>query len=46
MNIELSTDEVKETFLKFDTKIHQRLKAYNRVYEVSKPSPQDWENIL
>ena len=28
-NIELSTDEVKETFVKFDTVIHQRIKLDN-----------------
>ena len=45
-NIELSTDEVKETFVKFDTLIHQRLKADNRGYEGSKLSPQDWADVM
>ena len=28
INLELSTDKVKETFVKFDAKKHQQLKAY------------------
>ena len=32
--------------MKFDTEIHRRLKADNRGYEGSKPSPQDWEYML
>ena len=31
-NLKLSTDEVKETFLKFDTEIHRRLKTDSHVY--------------
>ena len=42
LNLELSTDEVKEIFVKFDVEIHRRLKEYNCRYEGSKPSPQDW----
>ena len=38
-NIELSTDEVKETFVKFDTEMHQILNTDKRGYEGSKPSP-------
>ena len=45
-NLELSTDEVKETFVNFDTEIHQSLKADNRGYKGSKPSPQDWADML
>ena len=45
-NIELSADEFKETFVKFDTEIYLRIKADNRRYEVSKPSPQDWADML
>ena len=40
-NLELSTDEFKETFVKFDAEIHQRLKSYNLEYEGSKPIPKD-----
>ena len=32
--------------MKFDTKIHQRLKADNRGCEGSKTSPQDWADML
>ena len=32
--------------MKFDTEIHQRLKAENRGYEGSKPSLQYWEDML
>ena len=35
-NLKLSNDEVKETFVKFDSEIHRRLKADNYVYEGSK----------
>ena len=45
-NIELSTDEVKETFGNFDAEIHQRLKADNRGYKGSKPNQQDLADIL
>ena len=45
-NLEVSTDEVKETFVKFDAEIHRRLKSGNRGYEESKPSPQDWADTL
>ena len=45
-NLELYTDEFKETFVKFDTEIHRRLKAENRGYKESKPIPQDREDIL
>ena len=38
LNLELSTDEVKEIFVKFDVEIHRRLKEYNCRYEGSKPS--------
>ena len=40
-NLQVYTDEVKETFAKFDTEIHQRIKADNRGYKLSKPIPQD-----
>ena len=45
-NIELSNDEVKETFVKFDTKIHWKINADNLGYEGSKSSPQDWADML
>ena len=32
--------------MKFDTEIHRRLKADNRGYKGSKPSPQDWADML
>ena len=41
-NLELSTDEVKETFVKFDAEIHRRLNTFNKGYEGSKPSPNIW----
>ena len=44
-NIYLSTDEVKEAFVRFDTGIHRRLKEDNHVYEGSKPIPQDWADM-
>ena len=40
-NIDLSTNEFKETFVKFDIKIHWTIKADKRGYEVSKPSPHN-----
>ena len=45
-NIELYTDEVKETFVEFDVEINQRIKVDNRGYDRYKPSPQYWANIL
>ena len=45
-NLELSNDKVKETFVNFDTEIHRRIKADNHGYEGSKPSPQDWADML
>ena len=45
MNLELYTDEVKETFVNFYTEIYRRLKAYNRRYKWSKPSPQYWADM-
>ena len=45
-NVELSTDEVKEIFVKSDAEIHRRIKADNRGYEGSKPSPQEWADML
>ena len=32
--------------MRFDAEIHQRLKSDNCGYEVSKPSPQDWADML
>ena len=32
--------------MNFDAEIQRRLKSYNRVYEGSKPSPQDWADML
>ena len=40
-NIELYTDEVKESFVYFDAEINQRLKSEIREYEGSKPCTQD-----
>ena len=45
-NIELSTDQAKENFVKFDTEIHRRLKSENYGHKRSKRSPQDWANML
>ena len=45
-NIELYNDKFKDIFLKFDTEIHQGIKADNRGYEGSKPSSQDWAYML
>ena len=45
-NIDLSTNEVKEIYLKIDVEIHQKLKAYNREYEGYKKSPQYWADVF
>ena len=45
-NTELSTDELKESFMEFDAEIHLRLNADNYGYVISKLSPQYWAHIL
>ena len=48
--LEKKTHEVKETFVKFDAKIHRRLKSdvrgYCGGYCGDKPNPQDWADLL
>ena len=45
-NIELSPDEAKETFVKFDAEIHRRIKVDNCRYKRSKKSPKYWADML
>ena len=45
-NLELFTDKVKYTFVKFDAEIHLGLRAQNRVYEGSKTSTLYWSYML
>ena len=46
INIELSTDEVKETFAEFIAEIRQSSKSYKRECEGYKTSPQYWVDML
>ena len=45
-NIELYTDEVKETFVGIDAEINHRSTSDNHEYEGSKLIPQDWTYLL
>ena len=44
--LEMQLLEYKELFVKFDVEIHKRLRTKDRGYEGSKPSPQDWADLL
>eukprot|EP00957_Ditylum_brightwellii_P031514 2389760-Ditylum_brightwellii.AAC.1 len=45
-NLEQATEEVRETFVKFDAEIYQRLKADDRGYKESKLNPCDWSDVI
>ena len=46
MNLYLSTEEFKETFVGFDKEIRQRLKVNNCGYKLSKTSRKYWADML
>ena len=45
-NLEKTTASVKDTFIKFDELIHDKLKNVHRGYIGDKPNPDDWADLI
>ena len=45
-NLEKTTTDIKEMFVKFDIEIHRRLKSEHYSYDGDKPNPESWSDLL